>query len=139
MEDFISRFRYLINNLEISNSRFADELGVQRSSISHIISGRNKPGFDFIEKIVNTYPQVNADWLITGRGSVFISNFGEKTANTYNSGTSPSGEERSFELEKEKDAVMSRNVDTIHDKHHDKSIETVIVLYKDGSFREFYH
>lgn len=47
---------------------FSDELGVQRSSLSHILSGRNKPSLDFILKILATYPEVNEKWLLHGKG-----------------------------------------------------------------------
>lgn len=59
------------NNL--TSTRFADIIGVQRSSVSHILSGRNKPSFDFIEKMLIAYPELNAQWLITGIGSMKIS------------------------------------------------------------------
>lgn len=47
-------------------SSFADVLGVQRSSISHILNGRNKPSLDLLEKILHHFPRVDARWLITG-------------------------------------------------------------------------
>jgi len=56
---------------QLSPARFADILGVQRSGISHILSGRNKPGFDLIEKIVTKFPDINAEWLITGKGKMY--------------------------------------------------------------------
>jgi transcriptional regulator with XRE-family HTH domain len=65
------RLSSLIKALGLSAAQFADEIGVQRSSISHVISGRNKPSMDFIEKILQRFPRVNADWLIMGSGSVF--------------------------------------------------------------------
>src|SRR5690554_5616687 len=46
---------------------FADLLGVQRSSISHILNGRNKPSMDFIEKVIINFPRVDPGWLITGK------------------------------------------------------------------------
>ncbi len=46
---------------------FADLLGVQRSRISHILNGRNKPSVDFIEKVIEHFPRVDAGWLITGK------------------------------------------------------------------------
>jgi len=55
----------------ISPSRFADQIGIQRSGLSHILAGRNKPGFDFIEKMLLTYPSLNAEWLITGKGKMY--------------------------------------------------------------------
>lgn len=57
----------------ISQSQFADTIGVARASISHILAGRNKPGFDFIERTARHYPDLNLDWLITGRGKMYSS------------------------------------------------------------------
>jgi transcriptional regulator with XRE-family HTH domain len=61
------RFKSLLEQLHLSPSEFADKIGVQRSSISHIISGRNKPSIDFLEKILNVFPGIDLTWLITGR------------------------------------------------------------------------
>lgn len=46
---------------------FADLLGVQRSTISHVLNGRNKPSIDFIEKVIAHFPRVDPGWLITGK------------------------------------------------------------------------
>jgi transcriptional regulator with XRE-family HTH domain len=48
----------------LSPSKFADEIGVQRSSISHILSGRNKPSLDVVQKIIRRYPEIGTDWLL---------------------------------------------------------------------------
>lgn len=53
----------------MSVSAFADEIGVQRSSMSHLLNGRNKPSLDFVMKLVDTYPEVGLDWLLKGKGS----------------------------------------------------------------------
>jgi transcriptional regulator with XRE-family HTH domain len=69
MEEFISdRIRKLMELEGLSASAFADQIQVQRSSISHIMAGRNKPSLDFIEKILSAFPEVQAQWLITGTG-----------------------------------------------------------------------
>ena len=52
----------------LKSSALADSIGVNRATISHIISGRNKPSIDFLEKLLNTYPNINANWLISGIG-----------------------------------------------------------------------
>ena len=52
----------------LKSSALADSIGVNRATISHILSGRNKPSIDFLEKLVNAYPNINANWLITGIG-----------------------------------------------------------------------
>lgn len=55
----------------ITQAQLADTLGVARASVSHIIAGRNKPGFDFIESMARNFPTLNLDWLITGRGRMY--------------------------------------------------------------------
>ena len=67
------RLLKFLNNEQLSSARFADIIGVQPSSISHILSGRNKPGFDFIQKILTSYPSLNAEWLIMGKGNMLKS------------------------------------------------------------------
>ena len=57
----------------IQSSKFADEIGVQRSSISHLLSGRNKPSLEFIQKILIKYPEVNPNWLLLGQGEMLLS------------------------------------------------------------------
>ncbi len=52
----------------LKSSALADSIGVNRATISHILSGRNKPSIDFLEKLLNVYPNVNANWLISGIG-----------------------------------------------------------------------
>ncbi|MFW5793227.1 MAG: helix-turn-helix domain-containing protein [Bacteroidota bacterium] len=67
----LQRIQKLIETLGLSSSKFADEIGVPRSSISHIVSGRNKPSLDFVLKILERYPDINTEWLIFGSGSIF--------------------------------------------------------------------
>lgn len=55
----------------LTPSQFADKLGVQRSGVSHLLSGRNKPSFEFINKMLVAYPKINPDWLITGNGKAY--------------------------------------------------------------------
>ncbi|MBT6650073.1 MAG: helix-turn-helix transcriptional regulator [Flavobacteriales bacterium] len=52
----------------LKSSALADSIGVNRATISHILSGRNKPSIDFLEKLLNVYPNINANWLISGIG-----------------------------------------------------------------------
>ena len=71
--EFTDRFTKVIEYSEMTPAEFAEEIGVQRSSISHIISGRNKPSLDFITKIKTAFPKFQWDWLITGEGEMLIS------------------------------------------------------------------
>ena len=64
--DLKQRLQYIITKNNLSASSFADKLSIQRSNISHILSGRNKPSLDFIEKFINHFPNEDVIWLITG-------------------------------------------------------------------------
>ncbi|WP_237561723.1 helix-turn-helix transcriptional regulator [Flagellimonas algicola] len=66
--DIAIRIKSVIDHFGLTVSSFADSIGVQRSSISHILSGRNKPSLDFVMKVVKTYPDVNLYWLLIGKG-----------------------------------------------------------------------
>lgn len=65
-DHLIERLQLLMNENELTASSFADKIGVQRSSISHILSGRNKPSLDFIAKIEANFNEVSFHWLLTG-------------------------------------------------------------------------
>ena len=65
------RIILLIKAKNLTAAQFADQIGVQKSSISHIISGRNNASLDFIQKILLSYPEVNMDWLLFGKGPIF--------------------------------------------------------------------
>ena len=54
----------------LKSSALADNIGVNRATISHILSGRNKPSIDFLQKLLNSYPELNVNWLITGIGFI---------------------------------------------------------------------
>ena len=60
------RIQVILKMHNLTPSAFADKIGVQRSALSHVLTGRNKPGLDFLEKILTNFPRVNAHWLITG-------------------------------------------------------------------------
>ncbi|MDX1719117.1 MAG: helix-turn-helix transcriptional regulator, partial [Salegentibacter mishustinae] len=68
-EDFSKRLHRILEFYELSAAGFADKIEVGRSSISHILSGRNKPSLDFVMKIVKSFPEVELYWLLNGKGS----------------------------------------------------------------------
>src|SRR5690606_15634735 len=98
-----------------SAAAFADKIGVQRSSISHILSGRNKPSLDFILKILAAYPDVELYWLLNGKGSF--------------PATSSVEDVPKHELPKQenvKDASVSK---LVSEMATNKSIERIVVFY----------
>ncbi len=64
------RIKLLLEHLGISPADFAGRLGVQRSAVSHIVSGRNNPGLEFLQKILKGFPEISPDWLILGKGTI---------------------------------------------------------------------
>lgn len=71
------RISKVIEYSGLTPSEFADEIDVQRSSISHITSGRNKPSLEFIIKIKSRFPEILWDWLVTGEGEMLKSDLPE--------------------------------------------------------------
>ena len=71
--EFNSRLEEILNHYGLSASAFAEKISVQRSSISHILSGRNKPSLDFIDKVLQAFPEIDLIWLLSGRGKLIAS------------------------------------------------------------------
>ncbi len=117
------RLQMVIKMNNLSNASFADRVGVQRSSISHIMAGRNKPSLDFIQKTLDAFPKVNAQWLITGKQS------GKDKVVSYsdNSTEPPENDHSTFQ----KEVVPNELSGTA-----EKEIERIVVFYKDGTFKD---
>jgi len=116
-EAFTKRLQKVIDYYGESASSFAEKIGVQRSSISHILSGRNKPSLDFILKILSSFPEVELYWLLNGKG-VFPSNKNIKA------------DKKEIPDLKTEDLLRS-------EIKKDKEIERIIIFYSDGSFKNF--
>ena len=126
----------ILQKEELSSSQFADKIGVQRSSVSHVLSGRNKPGFDFINKILDAFPALNADWLITGRGEMYKER--RSAIDLFDgpfSETSPAKDERKLSASLESSGIKE---DPGKVKRLTvREVERVIVFYTDKTFREY--
>ena len=72
------RLQTLLFTEKLASSKFADIVGVNRSSISHLLSGRNNPGLDFLQKVLVKFPHINPDWLMLGQGSMYRNSKPEK-------------------------------------------------------------
>jgi len=66
-----NRLKQFLAAENISQSQFADTIKVVRASVSHVLAGRNKPGYDFIRAIMTAYPRLNMEWLIVGKGKMY--------------------------------------------------------------------
>ncbi len=132
----IDRIQLILKSKNLSSSQFADEIQVQRSSISHILSGRNKPSLDFIMKILSTYQEVNSDWLIFGKGQMVKQ---EKTEEVIveqkNSELFPLDEKKEVLGQKIPSSPIQQEIPI--DKN--ETIEKIVVFYTNGTFNEFMH
>ncbi len=153
MRDRLLKF---LNHEQLTSKQFAGIIGVQPSSVSHILSGRNKPGFDFIEKTILKYPRLNVDWLITGRGDMLKDMPGEKNlfSEDYKSESGQKDEIKSRitdvntteKVEKSHEETVRTDMDKlVTDKESSsksttekKKVELIIVMYNDKSFSEYF-
>ncbi|MET0945602.1 MAG: helix-turn-helix transcriptional regulator [Flavobacterium sp.] len=69
IDDFVKRLEIILDYYALNASSFADKIGVQRSSMSHLLSGRNKPSLDFVMKILDVFPDIDIYWILKGKGS----------------------------------------------------------------------
>ena len=113
--EFTNRLKKVISHYDLTSSLFADKIGVQRSSISHILSGRNKPSLDFILKVTNTFKDVDIYWLLNGKGV-----FPKKTS-------PPTLVDNS-----------NQNSPELFGNENAKAIDRIVVFYKDGTFTEYH-
>lgn len=65
------RIQQFLELEDLTPAKLAEILGIQRSGLSHILAGRNKPSFDFIERMLTKFPTLSAEWLITGKGKPY--------------------------------------------------------------------
>lgn len=146
------RLKQFLTMEGLSPARFAEVMGIQRSGISHLLSGRNKPSFEFLEKMMTAYPDVNPEWLILGKGRPYKSDrpqveIGDKTDLFTEIAESDTALQPSLELEDQElegenppeqraenpkfvlpaPGVPSKSV---------KKIARIIVFFNDGTYEE---
>ena len=67
----VERINLLLKAKNITARQFAEEIGIQPSGMSHIMSGRNNPSLDFVMKVIKRWPEVNINWLMLGKGEMY--------------------------------------------------------------------
>ena len=123
-----------------SAAQLADDIGVQPSGISHIISGRNRPSLDFVLKMLEKYPFLSTEWLLFGRGSMY--NDGQSIKEIFDTDT----ENENLKQEVVNDPIQIELTDNKSDEilelspeKKEKAMLTRIVLfYDDKSFQEYF-
>jgi hypothetical protein len=142
MQDRIKQF---LVAQSISPSHFADSIGIQRSGMSHILSGRNKPSLDFVEKMIKQYPEINIDWLVMGKGSMFKEPIQKSLFSDTKTKTEPvpvsQGNLFDNVIENQEnvksDNMGNKVVTNVNSSITNKQIHKLIVIYNDKTFDEY--
>ena len=123
--NFAKRLNSILKEYELSAATFADKINVGRATISHILSGRNKPSLDFVLKVVKAFPQVDLYWLLEGKGTF------PPTDEVF---TEPSITETQSTIKKEK----SQLIESFEKKNSSsKKIKRIILFMEDGTFESY--
>ncbi len=148
IEEIKDRIKQLITAESLSPAKFADIIGVQRSGISHILSGRNKPSLDVLNKILVSFPDISGDWLITGDGNMLKTGSERKQtekelfpsdANKPVTVTGPSNVNREEDPPAygKKPENISESSNRIETQETGKKIDKIVVFFTDRTFREY--
>lgn len=152
IEEFIKRLEIILDYYSLNASSFADKIGVQRSSLSHLLSGRNKPSLDFILKILEVFPDVDLYWILNGKGnfpknsqqSVIKENNVEQVVKQ-NIPTPSSAEiipENLFSEIKILNPIPALETKKIENQNSSKEsdsneIDKIVIFYKNGTFKSY--
>lgn len=122
--EFAERLTVIMKSYQLSASAFADKIQVPRSSISHLLSGRNKPSLDFVLKVVKEFDEVELYWLLNGKGT-----FPKSTA------PSPTPKSDVTTALKSQEFIPDQQESDINAQS--KKIERIVIFYNDGTFKEY--
>ncbi len=140
--DIIPRLKEIIEYYNLTSSTFADTIEVQRSSISHLLSGRNKPSLDFVTKIVAKFPEVDLYWLLYGKG-IFpkkseIIDERKIESNIDDTKMTPSLFSENSISEQQAEKKSNTQFSAIEKNHkNEKKITRIVLFFEDGSFEAY--
>jgi transcriptional regulator with XRE-family HTH domain len=131
-----------------SSAQFADEIGVQPSGISHILSGRNNPSLDFILNMLEKYKYLSTDWLLFGRGAMYIEAgmtdlFSVSPGNDHFLRVDPENNIQREEtlpkpLNRKDEDGLQKEGSAEENTEKEVVVEKIVWFYKNNRFREFY-
>lgn len=128
----VHRIEKIIKEKNVSMGQFADLLEVQRSGLSHILSGRNNPSLHFVKRILEIYPEINSRWLLFGEGEMYLKDFKEQPSEVLN--ISPQNQEPIRAVKQQKKEVKETPII----EKGERLIEKVLIFYSDKTFEVSY-
>ncbi|KAF2336742.1 helix-turn-helix domain-containing protein [Flavobacterium ginsenosidimutans] len=145
IDDFVKRLETILDYYGLNASAFADKIGVQRSSMSHLLSGRNKPSLDFVMKILEVFPDVDLYWILIGRGNFPKNSDDEIRENSKDLTPIQSNENSGGDLfsateinEEEKREIKKSSLPkNVNFSLEDDDIDKIVFFYKNGTFKAY--
>ncbi|MDP3353011.1 MAG: helix-turn-helix transcriptional regulator [Flavobacteriaceae bacterium] len=136
--DISERLKILMDYYELTPSGLADQIDVQRSSISHLISGRNKPSLDFVMKILETFPEVDLYWFVNGTGEFPLNEkkISEKSNTQFSTIENLEQQKLEFPLENNLMPPTSQETTPILN-FNQEDIDQIVIFYKNGLFKNY--
>ena len=141
------RFKQLLEEKGLTATKFAALIKVNASAMSHILNGRSKPGFDVLDKIAQAFPDVNLNWLISGKGELFnITPDKEKQAEvavqkslfeTTGTEKQEKAADNSQSSVKPAPAIEAEVAEALIQAPVTKKIKRIILFFSDGSFEDY--
>lgn len=129
-----NRVQQIMQEKGLTNAAFADAIGVNRSSISQLLSCRNKPSLDFLDKLLRTFKDVDANWLLKGEKSATLVIQSEESQTPSLFSQTEKNEEKKVEVDTTVEKTQKiENIVPIH-----KKIEKIVTFYTDKTFAEYY-
>ncbi len=126
--NFSKRLQKILDFYGVTATSFSEKIAFNRSTISHLLSGRNKPSLEFVMKVLQTYPEVDLYWLLYGKGSfpTPLNKVNTQIKTTSKQNTLPGVEAENSVFEN----MALKNSNT-------SAIERIILCYKDGTFKQY--
>jgi predicted transcriptional regulator len=129
--EFSKRLQKILDFYGLSATSFSEEIAFNRSTISHLLSGRNKPSLEFVMKLLQTYPEVELYWLLNGKGSFPTTS---KKTIVHSETTSTQKNENSPDINISEKSVFENISEK---KSNTRAIDRIVVFYHDGTFKEY--
>lgn len=109
--EFANRLKKIMDHYELSAAAFAERIQVQPSSISHLLSGRNRPSLDFVLKVLEEFPAIELYWLLNGKGT--------------------------FPKDNDLSAYQLKKTMPSEQENSSKEIDQITIFYSDGTFKNY--
>ena len=138
-----NRLKQFLAAENITQAQFADNINVVRASVSHVLSGRNNPSFDFIKAMMSKYPRLNIDWLMFGKGKMYKDSVHIDDDLLFPI-IEPEPEVRVPEIvavdtvtpSEETSNEIDTSIDIIQSVVKQRKVSKIIILFDDGTFQE---